>query len=218
LISDQGAAWDADRQRFNAVRAALGLPETPPPAAPPQRYLELGAPASRARHWGRLQARWLSDGGELVALATADVQVPAAARVPLDIRPAAAAQPGVVPRCPGPFGGTTVVVLPDGTSEADVAAWIALEENDPLAAASRFHRVRMATESGERSLVGTLARLQSENRRNVLIVPAAFYAAPAWLQSLRESVAELEDAMTLHWLPGLGGRQGALSAPAPANP
>jgi hypothetical protein len=102
------------------------------------------------------------------------------------------------------------VVLPPETPAGDVAEWLALEQDDPLARKSRLHRVRMATAAGERSLPQVLSKLQSENRRNVLIVPATFYASPAWLHTLYDSVSQFEDAMTLHWLPGLGGRKHAI--------
>jgi len=53
-----------------------------------------------------------------------------------------------------------------------------------------------------------LKKLHSENRDNVLIVPATFCADAATMRALQRSVRALEDPMTLHWLPGLGGRQG----------
>jgi hypothetical protein len=110
-----------------------------------------------------------------------------------------------LPRCPGPFGGTTVVVLPDTLSEQDVAAWREVQENDPLAAKSRFHRLRIATTTGERALPAVLATLLSEQRKNVLVVPATFYARPERMRRLEDSTSEFEDRMTIHWLPGLGG-------------
>ena len=42
-----------------------------------------------------------------------------------------------LPRCPGPFGGTTVLVLPEGLPASEVDAWLALEKDDPLAKQSR---------------------------------------------------------------------------------
>ena len=62
-----------------------------------------------------------------------------------------------LPRCPGAFGGTTVVVLPEGLAESEIAAWISLEADDPLAKESRSQRLRVATSSGERALPAMLA-------------------------------------------------------------
>ena len=91
--------------------------------------------------------------------------------------------PGVLPQCPGPFGGTTVIVLPPDVSSAQIAAWKAIEENDPLAKASRFYRVRIATEGGKES-----ARCAGETAvgatKNILIVPGVFFASPDWMRTL----------------------------------
>ena len=112
-----------------------------------------------------------------------------------------------MPKCPGPFGGTTVVVIPDGTTSEQVEAWLAFEEDDPLTRHSRFHRLRIATGADDSTLPAVLKKLNSENRQNVLIVPATFCADATRMRALQRSVRTLEDQMTLHWLPGLGGRQ-----------
>ena len=113
-----------------------------------------------------------------------------------------------LPACPGPFGGTTVVVLPQDTPRGDVDEWKALVANDPLTRQNRFTRLRVATTGGEAAdeLPAVLARLESENRRNVLIVPAVFYADGETMRALRRSVQPFEERLTLHWRPGLGGR------------
>ena len=118
----------------------------------------------------------------------------------------------MLPQCPGPFGGTTVIVLPPDASPPQVAAWKAVEENDPLAKASRFYRVRIARSEGEGNLHDVLAKLQTEGRKNILIAPAVFFASPDWMRTLRASVRDLEDQMTLQWLPGLGGQPLPLDA------
>jgi hypothetical protein len=110
-----------------------------------------------------------------------------------------------LPRCPGPFGGTTVLVLPEEMPADEVDAWLALEKDDPLARQSRFHRLRVATDSGENALATVLAQLLENNRKNVLIVPAVFCADGARMRALKESVREHEDALSIHWRPGLGG-------------
>ena len=103
------------------------------------------------------------------------------------------------------FGHVEAVL--DGSDEVVLgdAAWLEVEERDPLAKTSRFHRLRVATTSGERALDKTLATLLEENRKNVLIVPAEFCADGDTMRALEREVRELRDAMTLHWLPGLGG-------------
>ena len=67
--------------------------------------------------------------------------------------------------------------------------------------------MRVATGTADRTLPAVLEKLHSENRDNVLIVPATFCADAATMRALQRSVRALEDPMTLHWLPGLGGRK-----------
>jgi hypothetical protein len=57
-----------------------------------------------------------------------------------------------------------------------------------------------------------LTTLRDQNRRNVLIVPAAFYVGEAAMRELEKQVRELDDHMTIHWLPGLGGQEPGLSS------
>lgn len=199
---------------WQQMRVISGMLQTTPPPFPnlaDRRYLVVETAAPRARHWARLQAMWLSKStGAAVAVVDAPPDATNAATISRDISPNAATQPGVLPKCPGPFGGTTVIVLPDDASPEAIDQWLALESDDPLARDSRFHRTRIAVGDGDRSLVRVLEKLHSENRNNVLIVPAEFYAPHARLHALRASVAGLENEMTLQWLPGLGGREGAL--------
>jgi hypothetical protein len=113
-----------------------------------------------------------------------------------------------LPVCPGPFGGTTIVVLPAGTAPAELEAWKALVANDPLTRQNRFTRLRVAVTGGDAAdaLPAVLTKLESENRRNVLIAPAMFYADGDTMRALRREAQPLEERMTLHWRPGLGGR------------
>ncbi len=195
-------------------RLVAGILQTTPPPMPnfaDRRYLVVENASPRAHHWARLQAMWLGEQtGAAVVVVTAAPDATTSATISTDISPNAATQPGVLPKCPGPFGGTTVIVLPDDAPPELVDQWLALESDDPLTRDSRFHRTRIAVGDGDRSLVHVLEKLHSENRNNVLIVPAEFYAPHVRLHALRASVADLEDEMTLHWLPGLGGREGAL--------
>ena len=163
----------------------------------------------RARFWGRLQALRHAErtGERLRVVAGSSEEQP---RWEPRITPELLRRPGAVPRCPGPFGGTTVLVLSSdqgAENSEDVAAWLELEQHDPLAAASRFHRLRIVTGVGERSLAKVLEKLHGQRRRNVLIVPATFAASPEVMWRLRREAAEWDDRMTLQWLPGLGGQQ-----------
>jgi hypothetical protein len=100
-----------------------------------------------------------------------------------------------------------VIVLDEQQAANNLDSWMGLEENDPLNRRSRFHRLRIATTTGERSLPAVLTKLQSEGRENILIVPAAFCADGTTMRALERMVRELGDRMTLQWLPGLGGGQ-----------
>ncbi len=127
-------------------------------------------------------------------------------RLSTDLQPSAFATAGALPECPGPFGGTTVLVLPDATPPTVFDGWNQLAEDDPLAKASRFHRLRLASTDGANRLEDVLVKLRDENRKTILIVPATFCADDSRMQALQKIVAPFENEMTIHWLPGLGGQ------------
>ena len=207
LVVDPAVARDAREDA--ALRAALGL--TAGGAAGVGVPVTMAVPTDtpRARHWARLYAlRASAATGQPVTLLDPDAVSGGEGAIAL----AGVVHPSTVgdalPRCPGPFGGTTVLVLPEGLPSADVKAWFALEENDPLNKASRFHRLRIAMAdpgAGERSLPAMLAKLEGENRKNVLIVPAVFCADPGMMRTLEHQTRALSNRMTIQWLPGLGG-------------
>lgn len=198
-----GDAWLQEVQREDALRSALGLPEVEiAPDAPRVHAVVEGATAA---HWARRLglARQRAEGALFAVLS----QEPQDSRSsPLDLSVSAAGFDGErkLPRCPGAFGGSTIVVLPPGTAEAEVDAWLAMEAADPLAAASPFHRLRVACERDGRRLREVLGDLRGEGRTNALVVPAVFCADPAAMAALQREVGELADAMTLSWSPGLG--------------
>ena len=72
-------------------------------------------------------------------------------------------------------------------------------------------RLRVAALTGDDDVDSVLTRLAGEGRRNVLLVPAVFAAEPARVRAIRDAARRHEDAMTLHYRPGLGGAM----APAP---
>ncbi|MEW6073327.1 MAG: ChaN family lipoprotein [Planctomycetota bacterium] len=195
--------WRSDLDRENAVRAGLGLePRAVPPDAA-RRYVLADGP--RARAWARWMAlRRLQEDGELVAVLAAPPPDPAASELSTAVHAGDFRAGRSLPRCPGPFGGTTVIALPADLPPAEVEEWLALEKDDPLAKQGRFHRVRIATAAGERALPGVLAGLLAQGRKNALIVPAVFCADAATMRELQQSARECEDRMTLVWQPGLG--------------
>ena len=208
--------WQRETQEENAVREALALPASTAPGGE-RLYLLVDQDSPRAVQWARLHAQWLSTTGQkAVAVVTQPPDNQDASQLPTGIRPQAFSAAGALPQCPGPFGGTTVVVLPHDASATMRDAWLAIEENDPLASRSRFLRVRIVTGSGDRTLVAVLEKLRSENRKNILIVPATFCADTAWMHELKHAVRGLENQMTFHWLPGLGGQHVRLDAIATA--
>ncbi|MEM7483302.1 MAG: ChaN family lipoprotein [Acidobacteriota bacterium] len=197
-------ARDAEQERV--LRRALGLPASSA-SGPPVATLRVPADTARAWHWARLYGlRHLARLGGSLAVVDPSAVIEGEEVVP-EVHPRTLG--GALPRCPGPFGGTTVLVVPEGVAEADRQAWIDLEENDPLKAKSRFHRVRVALAgvAGERSLQAKLETLESEGRRNILVVPAQFAAEPETMRALERETRPFADRMTLHWLPGLGGKE-----------
>ena len=196
--------WLQELEQESTVRAALGLPVSEPAAEAPRRHIVATSP--RARLWARLAAadRFKEDGALIAVLDAAPAEASSTA-IDLDFSPGTLAESGGIPRCPGPFGGTTVLVIPADIGPEELEAWRQLQENDPLNKKSRFHRLRIATTGGEGDLPTVLNELVSQNRKNVLIVPAAFCADAETMRALERSTHGLEDRMTLHWRPGLGG-------------
>ncbi len=197
--------WLREGERESALRAALGLEPSAHAAEGRARHIVADTP--RARSWARLLAAdERAKHGTLVAVLD---EAPAgqidSELIETDVEPQDLASGEKVPRCPGPFGGTTVLVVHAASSPEELAAWVALEENDPLAKRSPFMRLRIASDGGERSLPNVLSKLSSQGRKNVLIVPATFCADGETMRALRRSAREFDDQMTLHWRPGLGG-------------
>lgn len=198
--------WNDENQEENLIRVALEMKTRPLSKIGQKRYILVPDAMPRARHWARLQSLRAEAAGK-VRVAVVDKKPDDSTAQPLHIAIDAESfmAGGKLPRCPGPFGGTTVLVLPIDLPKGQVDAWLALEQNDPLARTSRFYRIRIAMMKGTRNLPAVLDKLRSEGRKNVLVVPAVFCADPGWMRSLRTLVRPQEDQMTLHWLPGLGG-------------
>ncbi len=207
IVDASDDPWSLEHDLENNLRTAMGMELLPEGDSKERRYVLIDSDSPRARHWARLLAlRATASEGVPVAVLETAPEGDGATRIPMEIHAESFAAEGALPPCPGPFGGTTVLVLPDETPPQEVRAWDALLENDPLAKRSRFLRMRIAAAGGERSLPVVLGVLRGEGRENILIVPASFCADGARMRTLKRSVAALEDQMTLQWLPGLGGR------------
>lgn len=207
--------WRTELERENALRSALGLDvRRPGETGAGGRYVLLHGDSPRERHWARLLAlRVSADGTGPVAVVGEPPADAASDGIDTHVSPDVFAAGAALPRCPGPFGGSTIVVLPEDVTPGDTEAWLAIEKDDPLKKQNRFRRLRIATSTGERSLPSVLERLIAANRKNVLIVPAVFCADAATMRELRQRIRGLEDRLTLHWLPGLGGALAAKADP-----
>lgn len=209
FVMHEDPAAGRDGWQAAAIREAIGL-KAVELSSEGGAYMVVPADTARARHWARLYAlRHTAATGQPVTLVDSPGAIgDAAAEIKAEVHPSTIGK--ALPRCPGPFGGTTVLVLPEGLPGADVKAWIALEENDPLNKKSRFHRVRVAMQDegdSERGLEAMLAKLEGENRKNVLIVPAVFCADTDTMGRLERRTREFSNRMTIQWLPGLGGEE-----------
>ena len=194
LLNWPAALTESEPLQIASVRSALGLAAAKESAAAASVLAD--APATpRARFAARVLARRAS-AERLVAPPV------------LNIRAADFADGARLPLSSGAFGGTTLVVLPDGLDPAELEAWLSLEQPDVLQARSRFHRLRIAHGDGERSPRALLEALRAENsqRRDFLLVPAVFCAEPAELRALRDALGPLADELRLEFLPGLGDR------------
>lgn len=206
--------WMRELETENSVRDGLGLPPYPSRATSDRFYILAPTDTPRGRHWARLAAlRAAKETGQSVAVADGPPSGGVVTPLPTDVAAAHYVDGAQLPRCPGPFGGTTVLVIPENASAEERSAWLALEEDDPINKQSRFHRLRIATHEDGKRLPQVLEALHAAHRDNVLIIPAVFCAEPETMRGLQRSVRELEDRMTLHWQPGLGGSEDAADHP-----
>ena len=197
--------WRDHDDRMRAIAAALGIPA--PAAGGSRSHVATPVDTPLARQWAERVADEARSRGESVAVLAPGTAPPNGSRaIALDVAAADFEGDARLPLAPGPFGGTTMVVLPPGIAADEERRWFGLEEAEVIKKRSRFHRLRVATSTGgERSVEASLRRLLDEGRRNVLIVPAVFCADGDTMRDLRRQTAALADDMTLHFLPGLGG-------------
>lgn len=196
------------------VRQRLGLPWEGDRSATERHQLRLQVDTPRAREWQELHRQALLQAGKGAAVVApgepfADAALAGQPR-PLVIGgdgpwPAASFATGKgIPLAGGPFGGTTIVVLPKGTSDADKATWLEHEQKKVLKRRSMFANIAVACEDGEPSLPQVVTKLKGMGRSRMLVVPAVFCADAATMQSLRAALGDAAAGLDLSWLPGLG--------------
>jgi uncharacterized iron-regulated protein len=202
-----GDDWTAEITQENQLRAALGLDTRVLPVDANRLHIVVGNTSKRGHFWARLLAAKINlKQGSLVAVFDRAPGPNGSERVQNQIQVAQLVAGDHLPACPGPFGGTTVLVLPETMKSDQSKPWFELENDDPLTKRSRFLRLRIAQAQGEYDLPTVLAKLESEGRKNILIVPAVFNANPDSMRALSQSVQEFDNRMTLHWQSGLGGQ------------
>ena len=195
------------------VRQRLGLPALAAGGAGPVTVLQLTVDTPRAREWQELHRLALAGSGAAAVAepgTTVDTADGTRRLRRLEVGgdgpwPVAAFADGAgIPLAGGPFGGTTIVVLPAGTSDADHAAWRALEEQRVLKRRDMFANLAVARANGEPSLAQVVTTLRAKGRARFLIVPAAFCADAATMRALRAELGAAGDGADVSWLPGLG--------------
>lgn len=215
-----------------AIRAALGLAPRALPAEGPVTLLLLEDESNpRARDWADVAAKAVEKTERALAV-TKETLADAVAKHagegravrvrPLRFGGEPAAVPGAeslppfspaemtetgdgIPLAEGPFGGTTVIVVPAAASEAERAAWADLEKSNAIKKRGRFQSLAIAYEGVSPSLAETLSSLRAKGRRNLLIVPAVFCASAETMREIRRSAGAELEGFDVAFLPGLGG-------------
>jgi uncharacterized iron-regulated protein len=208
------AAPLAGKELTAAVRAQLGLAAVAVSAAPDARhFVVLERDLPRARQWAEIQAAQMRGRG-------LDAEVVLADAVPKDTPrervhtmaiggdsgwPAEGFATGAfLPLAGGSFGGTTLLVMPAGSSQHDYESVLALETAKVIKRRSMFANLAVARIDAEPTLPQVLDALRQKGRSRVLIVPFQFCASADEMQNLQRAVGDSARGMDLHWLPGLG--------------
>jgi hypothetical protein len=199
------AGWQVE----NAVRKALGLAPrsyAAAAAAGPRTLLVLEHNGPRARAWAEIEAASVQREGGVCSVVTADQVDPALQGDVVRVRSLQSQDLARrdLPLAPGPFGGTTVVVVPAGAAPAERDAWRKLESSGAIRERSPFASLRIAFADAEPTLPAVLAELRAAHRSNVLITPAVFCATPEQMQALRRSATAELAGLDVTWHPGLG--------------
>ena len=206
---ERGARGEAMTQ----VRAALGLAAAKKDG-PPTEFLLL-SDTPRARLWAETYALRLPGPASVVTEAAPGAQPLAfeGEPVPEGMMPFRTEQlmdGRGLPLASGPFGGTTILVVPGGANEEQRAVWKKLEETDAIKKKSKFARLVVLFDPAE--LPAALQAVKDAGRSVVLVVPAVFCADASRMAELRVEAKPFEDILDLSYLPGLGG---SLVPPSP---
>ncbi len=109
-----------------------------------------------------------------------------------------------VPVPDGAFGGTTVLLVPEGVSSVEKEAFRKLEEAQPVRKRNSFSRLKVVFLDEKPELGTVLATLAEEGVKNVLLVPAVFCSSPQEMRHYEKIAGKNFSGMNLSWLPGLG--------------
>jgi hypothetical protein len=216
------------------LRTALGLPAAATKEGAATALL-LPADTPRARHWAQLYALRLS-GPACVVRSAEEVEAGALVKplwfegegfsAPEGASPPFRAEELMdgrgLPLAAGPFGGTTILVVPESASDEQRAAWKKLEETEAIKKKSRFARLVVLFETEETQGLGpfrsvrrgkvrrtglpqALQAIKDAGRSVALVVPAVFCADAERMAALRAEAKPFEEVLDLSYLPGLGG-------------
>jgi uncharacterized iron-regulated protein len=224
---ERGARGEAMAQ----VRAALGLPAAKKEGTPTVLLLVRDTP--RARLWAENYAmrlpgpaevlpetEVLQEGARVQPLAFEGEQVSEGLGILPPFRIESLMDGKGLPLASGPFGGTTILVVPAGATDEQRAAWKKLEETDAIKKKSKFARLVVLFETlqaefapggnvsysvARAGLGPALQAVKDAGRSVVLIVPAVFCADAGMMARLRAESRPYEEILDLSYLPGLGG-------------
>lgn len=177
------------------IREGLGLPARTLGGQAIEMRIAVDTPI--ARQWARLHARLAERDGKPRTVVIDPSQPPT-----LNVDPAFFAEGQGLPLAPGAFGGTTILVLPNGLDPKIKDAWQALGEQDVLKKRSRFATLVVVEDT---TLGTTLDALREKGKRSMLILPAAFAVGAERMDEIQRRVEGHDQELDIHYLPGLGG-------------
>jgi len=206
------SGWEQFVETEKRVRSLLSLAERPAAKGPVQK-LSLVVDTPRAHYWAHLMARRMERAGRAAVVAPGGRALACLGEAEQPtFHPGSMHKSKAIPLASGPFGGTTVLLVPRGQTEQQRAAWQSLEDAGILKKRSRFSRLKVVFEEDETdNLAAALQQTIDRSRRVVLIVPAVFCATPEQMRRWAAKTRKFEEWLDLTWSPGLGG-----SLPAPA--
>ena len=201
---------EAGRARRSELASALGIPARGSSrAGGDPTILSTRTDSPLARQWARIAAaRWqkeaplgISSGGEApVGAIELAVNGDGACWGASDFLDGE-----MMPMPANPFGGTVVVVVPEGLPPEVSEEWHRLETEDVTRKRSRFVGTRVAVSGSDRDLSAILDELRAENKSVVLVVPARFCADADEMRALKRASTGHDEGLRISWLPGLGG-------------